>query len=162
MESRESESCSVLSNSLQSHGLYSPWNFPGQNTGVGSHSLLQGIFPTQGLNPGVPHCGWILYQLSHQESPVIPEWVAYFFSSRSSQSRNWTGFPALQAESLPAEPPGRAVASTKYGLFFIKEITIMKIMNISNKRLVMATKINIQVWNAVLVICHNHREISHG
>ena len=42
----ESESHSVLSNSLQSHGLYSPWNFPGQNTGVGILSLLQGIFPT--------------------------------------------------------------------------------------------------------------------
>ena len=37
---------------------------PGKNTGVGSLSLLQGIFPTQGLNPGLPYCGWILYQLS--------------------------------------------------------------------------------------------------
>ena len=46
-----SESYSVVSNSLQSHGLYSPWNSPGHNTGVGSLSLLQGIFPTQGLNP---------------------------------------------------------------------------------------------------------------
>ena len=43
----ESESCSVVSNCLRPHGLYSPWNSPGQNTGVGSHSLLQGIFPTQ-------------------------------------------------------------------------------------------------------------------
>ena len=50
----ESESCSVVSNSLQPRGLYHPWNFPGQNTGVGSLSLLQGIFPTQGLNPGLP------------------------------------------------------------------------------------------------------------
>ena len=46
-------------------GLYSPWNSPGQNIGVGSHSLLQGIFPTQGSNPGLLHCGQILYQLSH-------------------------------------------------------------------------------------------------
>ena len=45
-----------------------PWNSPGQNTGVGSLSLLQGIFPTQGLNPGLLHCGWILYQLSHKEA----------------------------------------------------------------------------------------------
>ena len=52
--------------SLQRHGLYSPWNSPGQNTGVGSLALLQGIFPTQGSNPGLPHCGQILYQLSHQ------------------------------------------------------------------------------------------------
>ena len=52
----EIESCSVVSNSLWPNGLYSPWNSPGQNTGVGSHSLLHGIMPTQGLNPGLPHC----------------------------------------------------------------------------------------------------------
>ena len=57
---------------------------------MGSHSLLQGVFPTQGSNPGLPHCREILYQLSHQESPRILEWVAYPFSSRSSQPRNQT------------------------------------------------------------------------
>ena len=67
----ESESRSAVSDSLQPHGLYSPWNSPGQNTGVGCHSLLQGIFPTQESNPGLPHCGQILYQLSHQGSPRI-------------------------------------------------------------------------------------------
>ena len=51
--------------------LLCPWDFPGKNTGVVCHSLLQGIFPTQGLNPGLPHCRQILYQLSHQGSPVI-------------------------------------------------------------------------------------------
>ena len=65
---RESKSWSVVSSALQPQGLYSPWNSPGQNTGVGCHSLLQGIFPTQGLNPGLPHCRQILYQLSHQGS----------------------------------------------------------------------------------------------
>ena len=70
----ENESCSVVSDSLRPHGLYPtrllcPWNSPGQSTGVGSHSLLQGILPTQGLNPGLLHCGWILYCLSHQGSP---------------------------------------------------------------------------------------------
>ena len=69
----QSERCSVVSDSLQPHGLYSPWNSPGQNTGVGSLSLLQGIFPTQGLNPGLPHCRQILYQLSHKGSPRILE-----------------------------------------------------------------------------------------
>ena len=64
-----SESRSVVSNSLQPHRLYSPWDSPGQDTGVGSHALLQGIFPTQGSNPGLPHCRWILYQLSHKGSP---------------------------------------------------------------------------------------------
>ena len=52
------------------HGLYRPWNSPGQNTGVGSVSLLQGIFPTQGSNPGLLHCRRILYQLSHKVSPL--------------------------------------------------------------------------------------------
>ena len=59
-----------MSGSLRPHGLYSPWDSPGQNTGVGSLSLLQGIFPTQGLKPGLLHCRWILYQLSHQGSPI--------------------------------------------------------------------------------------------
>ena len=59
-----------MSNSLGPHGLNSPWNSPGQNTGVGSRSLLQGIFPTQGENPGLPHCSQILYQLSHQGKKV--------------------------------------------------------------------------------------------
>ena len=68
----ESNSHSVVSESLLPHGLYSPWNSSGQNTGVGSPSLLQGIFSTQGSNPGI--------------------------KPRS---------PALQADSLPAEPQGK-------------------------------------------------------
>ena len=59
-----------MSDSLQPHGLYSPWNSPGQNTGVGSLSLLQGIFPTQGLNLGLLHCRYIPYHLIHQGSPA--------------------------------------------------------------------------------------------
>ena len=62
----ESESRSVMSDSLQLHELYSPWTSPSQNTGVGSLSLLQGIFPTQRSNPGLPHCRRLLYQLSHK------------------------------------------------------------------------------------------------
>ena len=69
-----SVSFSVVSNSLRPHGLYPArllwsWNSPGKNTGVGRHSLLQGIFPAQGLNPGLPHCRQILYLLSHLGSP---------------------------------------------------------------------------------------------
>ena len=62
-----SESCSVMFDFLWPHGLYSPWNSPSQNTGVGSPSLLQGIFTTQGSNPGLWHCRQILYQLSHKD-----------------------------------------------------------------------------------------------
>ena len=87
---RKTESFSVVSDSLQTHGLHNPWNSPGQNTGVGSRSLLKGIFPTQGSNLGLPHCRWIFYQLSHKGSPRILEWVAYPFSRGSSWSRNWT------------------------------------------------------------------------
>ena len=64
----KSESRSVVSDSLRVHGLYSPWNSQGQNTAVGSLSLLQGVFPTQGSNPGLPHYRQILYRLSHKEA----------------------------------------------------------------------------------------------
>ena len=74
-----SESRSVMSDCLLPHGLCSSWNSPGQNTGVGSLYLLQGIFPTQGLNPGLPHYRQILYQLSHKGSPRILEWVSLSF-----------------------------------------------------------------------------------
>ena len=67
-----SESHSAVSNSSRPHGLYSPWNSPCQNTGVGSLSLLHGIFPTQGSNLGLPHCRQILYQLN-KGSPISLE-----------------------------------------------------------------------------------------
>ena len=65
-----SEGHSAMSDSLWPHGLYSPWNSPGHNTGVGSRFLLQGIFPAQGSNPGLLHCRRILYQLSHQGNRI--------------------------------------------------------------------------------------------
>ena len=91
----ESESRSVISDSLWPRRLYCLWNSPGQNTGVGSLSLLHGIFPTQRLNPGLLHCRQILYQLRHHGSPRILEWVAYPVSSKSSWPRNWTGVSCL-------------------------------------------------------------------
>ena len=89
------ESCSVVSDSLWPHGLYSPWNSLGQNTGVSILSLFQGIFPTQRSNPGLLHCRWILYQLSHKGSPRILEWVAYPFSSGSSWPSNRSGVSCI-------------------------------------------------------------------
>ena len=70
-----------VSDCLQAHGLQParllcPWDSPGKNTRVGCHALLQGIFPTKGLNSGLLHCRWILYCLSHQGSPRILEKVA--------------------------------------------------------------------------------------
>ena len=84
----ESESRSVVSDSLWSHGLYSLWNSPGLHTGVGSLSLLQGIFPTQGLNPDLPYCRRIFYQLSHKGNPRMLQWVGYSFSRGSSRPSN--------------------------------------------------------------------------
>ena len=81
----------------------SPWNSPGQNTGVGRCSLLQGIFPTQGSNRGLPHCRQILYQLSHQGSPRILVWVASPFSSGSSWPRNWTGVSCIAGGFISCE-----------------------------------------------------------
>ena len=80
---------------LWPHELYSSWNSPGQNTGVSSLSFLQRVFPTQGSKPGLLHCRWILYQLSQKGSPRILEWVAYPFSSRSSQPTNQTGVSCI-------------------------------------------------------------------
>ena len=80
----------ITSDSLRLHGLYVPRNSPGQNTGVGSLSLLQGMLPTQGSNPGLRHCRWILHQLSHKSNPRIQEWVAYPFSRGCSQPRDQT------------------------------------------------------------------------
>ena len=70
-------SCSGTSDSLWAHGLQPAsllcsWNSPGKNPRIGCHALLQGIFPTQGSNTGLPHCRQIFfYWLSHQESPLI-------------------------------------------------------------------------------------------
>ena len=76
--------CSLPGSSV--HG-----NSTGKNTAVGCHAHLQGIFPTQGSKPDLPHCSQILYHLNHQGSPRILEWVAYPFSRRLSWPRNLTG-----------------------------------------------------------------------
>ena len=103
----ESETGSVVVCSWRPHGLHSPWNSPDQNTEVGSHSLLQGIFPTQGSNSGLPHCRWILYQLSHQGSPRI--WSGKVIPSPVDLPDPGveSGSPALQADSLPTELSGK-------------------------------------------------------
>ena len=83
-------------------------DFPGQNTGVGCHALLQGIVTTQGLNPSPPNCRQFLYCLSHQGSPRILEWVTYPFSRGSSWPRNQTGVSCIAGRFfLPAELPGK-------------------------------------------------------
>ena len=82
----------IVSNSFPPHGLYSPGNSPGQNTEVGSLSFLQGIVPTQGLNPGLPHCRWILYQLSHKGSSN-PKNSWQRTSALRQKNLSWGGVP---------------------------------------------------------------------
>ena len=81
---------------------------------MGSLSLLQRIFSTQGSNPGFPHCRRILYQLSHKGSPRILEWVAYPFSSGSSWPRNWTRVSCITGDFLPTELSGKPPASSHW------------------------------------------------
>ena len=90
------------------------WNSPGQNTEVGSLSLLQGIFPTQGSNPGLPHCRRMLYHLSHKGSPRILEWVAYPSPADLPNPGIELESPALQADSLPTELSGKPKFSNIY------------------------------------------------
>ena len=103
----------VVSDSLWPHGLYSPWNSPGQNTAVGSFSLLRGIFPTQGANLGLPHYRKIFYQLSHKGSPRILEGVVYPFPVDLPDPGIKPGSPTLQADSLPTELSGKPLLLIK-------------------------------------------------
>ena len=102
-----------------------PWDFPDQNTGVGSHSLLQGIFPTRGSNPGLPHCRRVLYQLSHKGSP-LELWVTrnlvflylcflVFVPPSADTPRDfWSGVWALKWENLKDEVRFQWPCSAKY------------------------------------------------
>ena len=106
--SEVSESCSVMSDSLRSCGLYSPWDSLGQNTGVGTCSLFQGIFPTQGSTQGIPHCrnAGLL-----DSSPSEPQGKPKNTGVGSLSLLQWIfldpgikpGSHAFQADSLPTE-----------------------------------------------------------
>ena len=102
---------SKLSPNLCNPTVYSPWNSPGQNTGVGSLCLLQRIFPTQGSDPGLPHCKRVLYQLSHKGRPRILVWVAYPLASRSSWPRNQTRVSFIVGRYLPTELSGKSLCT---------------------------------------------------
>ena len=118
----ESESRSVVSDSLWPHGLQSPWNSPGEYTEVRSLSLFQGTFPTQGLNPGLLHCRSFLYHLSHKGSPRILEWVACPFSSRSSWPRNWTGVSCITGRFFTDWAMREAIEEINFTLSLKKSI----------------------------------------
>ena len=79
----------------------------GKNIGMGCHAVLQGNFPTQGWNPGLPNCRRILYHLSHQGSPRILEWWPIPSPGDLPDPGIELGSPEFQAESLPAELLGK-------------------------------------------------------
>ena len=135
----ESESCSLMLDFLQPHGLWrSLWNSPGQNTGVGYHALLQGVFPTQGLNPGLPYCRWILYWATGElKSPCCTLQPENLFILH-----NWNFVPLDQHHSFPP-------------LFsLLKKKNYLKHNHINNKVLLYSAKNSIQN----LVINHNGKE----
>ena len=98
----------------------SPWgssvrgDSPGKKTGVDCHAYLQRIFPTQGSNPGLSHCRWILHCLSHQGSPRILEWVAYPFSRESSWPRNGTRVSYITGEFFTSWATREALSSYQF------------------------------------------------
>ena len=103
--------CNPMACSLSDPSVHG--DSPGKNTEVGCHSLPQGIFPTQGLNPGLPHYRWILYHLSQQGSPRILKWVAYPFARGSSWPRNWSRVSCIAGRFFTSgttrEAPGGGV-----------------------------------------------------
>ena len=87
-----------LCSAVLSHSVMSNSFWTGKNIGMGCHTLLQGFFPTQRSNPGLPPCRWILYQLRHQGSPRILEWVLNPFSRGSSWLRNQNRVSCISGE----------------------------------------------------------------
>ena len=116
---------------------------PGKNTGVGCHALLQGILPTQGSNPDLPHCRQILYHLSYQESSRILEWIAYIFSRGSSQLRD-----GIQVSRIA----GRFFtiwATRKYIYIYVSRPTTSKLRNKYKFLLILYKKENDISWGYI-------------
>ena len=124
MKVKVTQSCLTLCDPMDC----SPWKSPGQNTGVGSVSLLQGIFPTQGLNPGLPHCRRILYQLSHKASPVHSKCA----TPESSQSHP---FSLVHGKTVfyKLVPGAKKVGDLCLGSFFLKNKMGMGLENIASQ-----------------------------
>ena len=123
---------SVVSTSLWPYGLqparlFCPWEFSGQEYWSGLPCCPPEDLPTQGSNPGFPHCRQILYQLSHQGSPRILEWTAYPFSRVSSWPRNRTRSPVLQVDSLSAELPGEPCEMIPHCNFILHFLIVSEI-----------------------------------
>ena len=126
-------SCSVVSNSLWPHELQlsrflCPWDFPGKNTRVGWHSLLQGIFSTQGLNLGLLHCRQVLHQLSHQESLCLKSAASpFFFASWGLIYNQWSA----QMQSIQCDEFWQwyviIIPINRWNIFLISEVSLKRL-----------------------------------
>ena len=130
-----SESRSVVSNSLwkllSRVRLFATWDSPGQNTGVGSRSLLQGIFPTQGLNQGLLPCRRILYQLSYQGSPTEGHEHLSCKGLASTRTSKWkkkckSYIPSSILECQYFKPILKASRGEKHLTYWIRHFNVTK------------------------------------
>ena len=126
------------------YGLYSPWILQSRILEWVAFPFTRVSYQTQQSNPGLPHCRWILYQLSHKGSPRILEWVAYPFSSRSSGPRSWTGVSCIAGRFFT----NWAVREAMRGVWLIKP---RKNQSLSANDLFTSWHINTLVWFFVLL-----------
>ena len=117
---------------------------------MGCHVLLQGIFPTQGLNPGLLHCRWLLYHLSHEGSPRILVLLAYHFRGNLPYPGIKPGSPALQLDSYQLSYQG----SPFYSYEVLKEAKKSIVLVIPWMR-------NEVVFTRLYVICQNSAPSTH-
>ena len=90
MSAKSLQSCLTLCDPMDCNlpGSFCPWGSPGKNIGVGCHAFLQGIFPTQGSNPGLLNCRWILYCLSHQGNPFFSRGMGKYLEVKCHDAYN--------------------------------------------------------------------------
>ena len=131
-----------MSDSLQPHiTLYSPWNSSGQNTGVGSLSLLQGIFPTQGSKRGLLHCRWIHYQLSYpycfSNHPILDNFLktpseSFWYACGGLSEKAMAPHSSTLAWKIPRmEEPGRlqSMGSLRIGNDWATSLSLFTFMH---------------------------------
>ena len=121
-ESEVAQSCRTLCDPMGTR-LLCPWDFLDKSTGVGCHFLLQGIFPTQGLNPGLPHCRQMLYHLSHQGSPAI--WTCTYLKVSLKHLCRCTLIKSNVLLNFNAKPHSTVVAYFSLSLFRIWRFSML-------------------------------------
>ena len=143
-------SCSVMPDSLLPHELQParllcPRGLSRQEYLSGLPCPPLGVFPTQGSNPGLLHCRWILYCLSHQGSPRILEWVTYPFSRGISQPRNQTGVSCIAGEFFTSWDIKETQTNYMFALTFYTSLLLFFIFQ------VFYYAINMDLWNFLYI-----------